>query len=105
PDSPAPGALEEYWSSLQPTEGSKLEVFVGPPLFEVYGFHVHCNEEKLPRLRRAIANFAPDAIVCFDLEAAAAAAPVGANLKTVWLGDLNFRSMWYNYLYGFRETP
>ena len=106
-DSPAPQieTVNAYRTALRPSDESRIEVFPGPPVFEASRFAVKTNEAKFERLRPAIADFAPDAIVCFDLEAAAAAAPLKAALKTVWLGDLNFRSMWYNYLYGFREAP
>ena len=102
---PTQEALDEYWHTLAPAEGSELRVFPGPPLFSSSRFRVERHETKLPPLRHCVEVFGPDAIVCFDLEAAAAAAPLQAPLKTVWLGDLNFRSMWYNYLYGFREAP
>jgi hypothetical protein len=54
--------------------------------------------------RAAIQDFAPDAIVAFDILAAWIAAPIAAP-RLVWLGDLNFQSIWYHALYSARERP
>ncbi len=52
-----------------------------------------------------INSFQADAIVCFDLAAAALAKDAPARLKTVWLGDLAFAAQWHNFIYGMMEDP
>ncbi len=54
--------------------------------------------------RAVIRRFQPDAIVAFDILAAWIAAPVAAP-RVVWLGDLNFQSIWHHALYAVRERP
>lgn len=81
---PSPVEVNTYRTALNPTDASCVEVFSGPPVFQAIRFAVHRNDAKFKRVRPAIADFSPDAIICFDLEAAAAAAPLAAKIKTVW---------------------
>src|SRR6185437_14699625 len=50
------------------------------------------------------ADFAPDGILAFDLLAAWLAASLPGR-RLVWLGDLNYESMWHHTLYARREDP
>lgn len=44
-------------------------------------------------------EFAPDALVCFDLVSAWAASQCSVTSKQAWLGDLNFQSSWHHGIY------
>jgi glycosyltransferase involved in cell wall biosynthesis len=48
--------------------------------------------------------FAPDLILAFDLLAAWVTASVTAERRVVWLGDLNFQTIWYHALYAVQEN-
>lgn len=52
-----------------------------------------------------IAAFKPDAVLSFDIVAAAVMdkAFLGSAKRIVWLGDLNFQTYWYHALYGMKE--
>lgn len=97
--------ITRFLDALGNPKNLKPEVCSILPVFRIRRFGVELHDQKLRVIRTRIVGFAADAIICFDLDAAAVAAPLHAPLKTVWLGDLNFRSMWYNYVYGFRESP
>lgn len=55
-----------------------------------------------PALER-VAAYQPDALICFDLLAAWAMQPCRAIRRLVWLGDLNFQSIWWHALYAASE--
>ncbi|MCA1951924.1 MAG: glycosyltransferase family 4 protein [Hyphomicrobiales bacterium] len=73
--------------------------------FRASRFSVRLENGDPAPLDARIAAARPDAILAFDIHAAALAAGASAARKIVWLGDLQFQSSWYNYLYGFRENP
>jgi glycosyltransferase involved in cell wall biosynthesis len=97
-------ALDEFAENL----GSRHTIEVCPAykalpvLFET---RFGVGEHSRPEVVRAVESFRPDVILSFDLNAAAITRGIRANLKIVWLGDLNFDSGWYHFLYGLREKP
>jgi glycosyltransferase involved in cell wall biosynthesis len=50
-------------------------------------------------MAQQVNQFAPDALVCFDLLSAWVASSCRVPSKLAWLGDLNFQSFWHNGIY------
>ncbi len=65
------------------------------------------------RLRRRVLSealnraevFQPDCVFAIDLLSAWATREIAAQTKIVWLGDLNFQTQWYHWLYSVKEKP
>ena len=57
------------------------------------------------KVEKAARNFAPDVIVAFDILAAWLTNRVASPHQLVWLGDLNFQTMFYHAWYAAREAP
>ncbi len=102
-DAAAP-ALAEFAESLGCGQGVEICPIdkALPVLFET---RFGVGEYSRPEVVRIIESFRPDVILSFDLNAAAITRDLRASAKIVWLGDLNFDSGWYHFLYGLRESP
>lgn len=72
-------------------------------LFDIYiSIHDRTNG-KCPDTLKGLIGFAPEGLLCFDLQAAAFGRFVPAKVKTVWLGDLQFHTLWFHFLYTLKE--
>jgi glycosyltransferase involved in cell wall biosynthesis len=62
-----------------------------------------CDPATAATVRRLTAEFAPDAIICFDFLPAWLLDGATSAPRLVWLGDLNFEGFWQHALYATRE--
>jgi glycosyltransferase involved in cell wall biosynthesis len=85
----------------------RLDLAVAPcraPSFVARGrFSHHLREAAVAPARDAVRGFAPDALVCLDLLPAWAMARLTGPPRLVWLGDLNFETIWWHAVYAARE--
>ena len=87
--SPAPCFGVQIFSLLEAQEAQRL------------GLNLHTSE--LPdEILSHVQLFQPDAVVCFDIMAAAMAQRMGLENLLVWLGDLSFQTGIYHALYDFK---
>ncbi len=83
----------------------RVEVVVIPsptPLVPDH-FKVVVNLANVSEVREAVSDFQPTHGLAFDVAAGNVLNQFSVREKSIWLGDLLFKSNWYNYLYSFRE--
>lgn len=61
------------------------------------------HREAITAALERVASYRPDALICFDLVPAWAMQPCRDVRRLVWLGDLNFQSIWWHALYATHE--
>lgn len=82
----------------------KYEFFrTKPPISSKY-FFVSNESNKFHFLINGINSFAPELLLCFDMNASAIGELVNSKIKIAWLGDLNFETHWYHLIYSIKEN-
>jgi len=99
------GAVDFYRREIRADSTFSVRTHTVEPVFSACRFTVEHRTRDLGPLRKEIEEFAPDAVVAFDLVCASVVSGVTGVRKIAWLGDLLFDSQWYNYLYTVREKP
>lgn len=97
--------LQEYRESMRDRPDFEI---LDCPVDTLYRVHRWTREPGLGTLAPSIAArvqaFQPDVVICFDILPAAYALQLApSSRRVVWLGDLHFRSFWYNAIYDIRE--
>jgi hypothetical protein len=73
------------------------------PIIESNYLRIIINPENHASVTERINDYNPDVLICIDFTSAWLAAEANCRDKIVWLGDLNFQTIWYHEIYSLRE--
>ena len=103
PDNASEARLSEYRRGLE--EPGRFEVVTcsSERFITLHRLRITFDKVAMTPVRDRILAFDPDAVLALDIMAAWAIAELPLKGKVVWLGDLNFETLWYGAIYGRRE--
>lgn len=107
----SPGELSaqserEYVEAISPAPRFGVHIFSLPQAQEAKRSGLNLRACELPdEVLSHVESFQPDAVVCFDIMAAALAQRMGLERLLIWLGDLSFQTGIYHAYYDFKAEP
>ena len=103
PDNASEAGLSKYRAGLE--EPGRFEILQCWSKQFVTSHHMRHQFDKGPvdAVRAKILAFKPEAVLALDIVSAWGVAELPLPGKVVWLGDLNFETLWYATLYARRE--
>lgn len=99
-DKPADAEWMDYQAEIRPAANFQVVYAQVPHHYSInrraLRIRPTCPEQALVEQAR---RFQPEIVLCFDLLCAAVAQEMGFGNLSVWFGDLQYRSHWYNAVY------
>lgn len=99
-DKPSGAEWMDYQAEIRPDANFQVVYVQVPHHYSInrraLRIRATCPEHALVEQAR---RFQPEIVLCFDLLCAAVAQEMGFRDLSVWFGDLQYRSHWYNVLY------
>ena len=103
PDNASEARLAEYRRGLEEAGPFEVVTCSSERFITLHRLRITFDKAAMTPLRDRILAFDPDAVLALDIMAAWAIAEFPLKGKVVWLGDLNFETLWYGAIYGRRE--
>jgi glycosyltransferase involved in cell wall biosynthesis len=107
----SPGELSaqserEYVEAISPVPRFGVHIFSLPESQEAKRSGLNLRACELSdEVLQHVQSFQPEAVVCFDIMAAALAQRMGLERLLIWLGDLSFQTGIYHAYYDFKAEP
>uniref|UniRef100_UPI003137E536 glycosyltransferase n=1 Tax=Ferrovibrio terrae TaxID=2594003 RepID=UPI003137E536 len=92
-----------YFSDIGAPVNSDIAIIDAVPVMTATRWTLK-RHSNLQQATEALRSQSPDAVICFDIDAAMVAAPLSRPRKLVWIGDLHYQTIWYHFLYSVREN-